>query len=196
MFPSTAKTNQASMRKKYRHLGSIQSLLIAFAISGAMHNISYAARPINQQNIFPNRPDFQRPFGRLGSNNLSQHSTFNPLNPNSPLSENQIQLRQFLNTQADNFVSDFGYGNQDGASFDFIGSAGQFPSMGITAPFAHDFQLNGRMPPQTSRPLIFSRSDPMTPFENSYMTIQGRHYNTSQSPANDPVMFLSPKPFD
>lgn len=196
MFLFTAKTNTESMANKHWSLASKGFILLALTIGGVMHDVSYAARPINQPNIFPNRPDFQRPFSRPGANNLSQHSNFNPLNPNSPLSENQIQLRQFLNTQTDNIASGLGYGNQDSLPLDSMSSSGQFPFLGISGSFTRDFQLNSRMPPQSSRPLIFSRSDPMTPFENSYMTIQGRHYSTSKSPANDPVIFLSPKPFD
>ena len=148
----------------------------------------YAAGPGGRIN--PHRPNPPGPNNPIGPNNPAVSNPLSPLNPSTPFSNNQIMLRQLLQTKPQASLPSAAslssmsvlYGNT---------SVRAAPAYTPKIPPNYQLLLNNRTVFSTSHPLVFQHPDPMTPLTNNYAVIHGRYYAISHDPANDASVYSS-----
>lgn len=143
-----------------------------------------------RERIFPHRPNPPGPNNPIGPNNPAVSNPLSSLNPTTPFSNNQIMLRQLLQSNTQNLTPNATNQLPTNTSYGFLSNNIPLASpYHPTIPANVQLLLNNRTAFSTSHPLIFERPDPLTPLTNNYAVINGRYFAISHDPANDPAFY-------
>lgn len=142
--------------------------------------------------VHPHRPNPPGPNNPIGPNNPAISNSLSTLNPTTPFSNNQIVLRQLMLPMQQNALPSAASPSARNTLYSYIPNAtlgGATHQPGV--PESDQLLMHNRSVYTVSHPLVMEQPDPMTPFTNNYMIINGRYFAINHNPANDVSMHAS-----